>query len=308
MNNKLLIILFVALLAVFGLTHFFSDKGNRSFKPEIIETDSTTVTSIVLRPKADSLLESILTKEGDNWFLSKNSKKHAVSKAALSQFFEAVSQIKTTYIAAKSKDKWPEYELEEGKASRITIYAGKKVIADFFVGKFSINQQARQITSFIRLADKDDVFAIEGMAGMMLGQSANAFRDKRALELDIHAIESLNYEGDAVYNVKKENGAWLLNGSEPLDSNKVRDFLMNLRQLSGDEFADGFSPETSQDKLLKTLTISGSNMKGPVVVRCWQDTTMAKPYVVQSSQFPESFFASDTLRIFKRVFKPVKEW
>lgn len=227
---------------------------------------------------------------------------------SVQQLLASLSLVKSAYIAAKSEEKWAEYELAEGKASHLTVYSGNKVLADFYVGKYSVNPEARQITSFFRLKKGQEIYAVEGMAGMMLSQGFSSYRNKDLLKLDHYAVGQLSYEGDATYEAKWTGEQWLLNGTIPLDSNKVRNFLLNLRSMSGEEFVDGFDPEANSEKLLKKLTISGSNMAEPVIVRCWQDTTLAKPFVIQSSQFPESFFESDSSRLFKRLFKPVTEW
>ncbi len=308
MNNKILIILFAALLGVFALTKIFSGKQAGSFNPDIIQVDSAKVTKVVIHAKADSLEEVVLKQEGTGWTATKGKLSVKVTDESVGQLIGSLGLVKTNFIAAKSKEKWPEYELEEGNASHITVYGSDKVLADFYVGKFSVNQQARQITSYIRTADSDNVYAVEGMGGMMLGQGFNAYRDKKALDLNIHAIETLHYEGDQNYSVTRSGDQWLLNGTEALDTSKVFNFLANLRQMNGDQFADGFEESASDQKLIKKLTISGGNMPEPVIVRAWQDTTLNLPFVVQSSQFPHSYFASDSTRLFKRIFKPVSEW
>jgi len=149
---------------------------------------------------------------------------------------------------------------------------------------------------------------VEGMAGMMLGQGMDAYRDKHALNFDLHHVGELKYEGDQPASIVKSGNSWLLDGTGPLDSAKVRDFLMNLSQISGDEFAHNFDPVFENSRLLKTLTLSGTSLPGPIVVKCWKDTSRAKPFVIQSSQYPLSFFASDSTRLFQRIFKPVSEW
>lgn len=308
MSNKILLIVFLLLLAAFGASRIFSGKNERTFNPEIISVDSTQVTSIIVQAKADSLQQILLRRESNGWTVSKNNKTVAASMESVQQLLASLSLVKSAYIAAKSEEKWAEYELAEGKASHLTVYSGNKVLADFYVGKYSVNPEARQITSFFRLKKGQEIYAVEGMAGMMLSQGFSSYRSKDLLKLDHYAVGQLSYEGDATYEAKWTGEQWLLNGTIPLDSNKVRNFLLNLRSMSGEEFVDGFDPEANSEKLLKKLTISGSNMAEPVIVRCWQDTTLAKPFVIQSSQFPESFFESDSSRLFKRLFKPVTEW
>jgi uncharacterized protein DUF4340 len=308
MNNKVLLLVFAGLLAVYGLSKVFSGKGERSFNPDIITVDSTKVDAVTLHPKADSLSEVKLKKEENGWTASRAGKSYPASEEAVQQLFANLAKVTTSHIAAKSKQKWPAFELEATQASHVEVFAASKKLADFYVGKFTVNQQARQITSYFRLAGDDAVYAVEGMAGMMLGQGMDAYRDKHALDFELHNVGELRFEGDQSASITKSGDAWLLDGTGPLDSAKVRDFLMNLSQISGDEFAHNFDPVLENGNLLKTLTLSGTSLPAPIVVRCWHDTTRAKPFVIQSSQFPLSFFESDSTRLFKRIFKPVSEW
>lgn len=307
MNNKVLLLILVGLAAIFALTKVLSGDDNSSFDPEFIKVDQEAVTKVVTHTKADGQVEAILSKTDTGWTISKNGKTYQADSEQVNNLMTNLASVKSNFIAAKSADKWSEYELTADQATHITVYEGNKTLADFYIGKFSVNQQAQQITSYFRVDGKDDVFAVIGMAGMMLGQGSDSYRNKKVLDLDISNIEALNYEGDAVYQVRKSNNQWLLDDGFPLDTAKVQNFLMNLRQMNGESFVE-FDENLNSDKLLKKLTINGNNLEAPVVVRCWKDDTAAKPFIIQSSQFPDSYFSSDSTRLFTRIFKPVGEW
>ena len=307
MNNKVLLFILIGLAAIFALSKVLSGDDNSSFNPEFIKVNQEAVTKVILKTKADGQVEAVLAKNDNGWTISKNGKTFQADIDQVNNLLTNLTSVKSNFIAAKSADKWPEYELNADQSSHITVYGGNKILTEFYIGKFSVNQQAQQITSYFRLADKNDVYAVVSMAGMMLGQGSDSYRDKKILDLDISNIESLNYEGDAVYQVTKKNGNWLLDGTTPLDTAKVQNFLMNLRTMSGDSFVE-FDENLNSDKLLKELTISGGNLPDPVIVRCWTNEAAEKPFVVQSSQFPDSYFSSDSTRLFTRIFKPVSEW
>lgn len=83
---------------------------------------------------------------------------------------------------------------------------------------------------------------------------------------------------------------------------------MNLQRMSGDDFADNYDPASNPSQPFRLLTIKGAGLENDIVAKCWKNTNQEKPYVMQSSQFPESFFQSDSLRIYKRIFKDISEW
>ncbi len=308
MNNKVLLFILVGLLAIYGLSKMLSGNGDSSFDPQFIKVDKDQATKIVIRSKADRHEKATLSKENNQWKLLKGSTEYPASQEAVDNLLTNLNAVKASYIAAKSSDKWLEYELLDSTSSQLTVYAGEKILTDFYIGKFSVNQQAQQITIFFRTAENENVYAVVGMEGMMLGQGSNNYRDKIILEFEANNVDALQMAGDYPYAVSKSGSGWVLDNSAPLDSTIVRDFLLNLRSMSGDEFVDNFDEVLNGDKLLKTLTITGSNMAQPISVRCWENTNGSKPFVIQSSQYPKSYFASDSTRLFTRIFKPVSEW
>ncbi|MAT55504.1 MAG: hypothetical protein CMN32_13590 [Saprospirales bacterium] len=308
MNNKVLLLVLVALLAVYGVYELASGNESRTFDPEITKFEKGAVTELRFRSKADSLGPFALKKEGERWTVSRGDHSLPASNDAVDEVLNNLLALRAAYIAAKSSDKWPEYELTEEQATSVQAFAGGKKVADVRIGKFSANPQTQQLKFFVRTGEGDNVYAVEGMAGILLNKSFDDFRDKSALDFDLHNVDELIYGGESQYTVSKTANGWKLDGTEDLDSTRVQNFLMNLHRMSGDEFADGFESKASQLSPFRTLTIRGAGLPEDIVVKCWQDTTREKPFVIQTSQFPESYFASDTLRLYKRIFKPVSEW
>ncbi len=307
MHNRKLLLLFLLLLFVFIITRYFMGDVGKSFDAEIIKLDTAQITRILLKTKADNFQEFELIKEKD-WLVSSANLQVAVNEEAVQTLLSNLVSVKADQIVAKEKERWGHYDLEENTATSISVFKGNRQLAKFWVGKFTMSPDTRQITTYFRLEGKDDVFAVEGMTGLMFNQGFDGYRSNSFLELDVHAIEKLSYSGEQNYSIEKSGTGWKLNQTTELDSNAVWNFLMNLRQMTGDEFAKGFDTNSQNSEPVRTLTISGSNMPEDVVVRCWSDSIGEKPFVLQSSQYPYSFFSSDTSRLFTRVFKPISQW
>lgn len=308
MNNKILLIVLVILLGVYGAYEWMGGDARSTFDPQLVKVDTARVTQIEIAVKADSMQPFTLEKAAGQWYVVKGDKRYPADAAAVGELLGNLLSLRATHIAAKSASEWPNFELGEAQANRIAIFEGKKKTAEIFAGKFDVDPQAQRFKSYFRTANGDEVYAVEGMAGMMLGNGYQHYRDKRALEFEIQPVERIQVDGEGAYTVEKTTNGWLLDQQVPIDSSRVQNFLMNLRRLSGDAFAEDFDPQANQGKLYKTLTLSGKSMPEPIVVKCWRDTSWVKPYVIQTSHFPMSFFASDSLRLYKRIFKPVQEW
>ena len=310
MNNKNLLIIFIALLAIYGLSQVFSSKKDRSFKTELIEIDSTAVTAITIDPKGEDSPEFNLTREENGWIASRGNINTIATTAAINALLSNLQQIKTQRVAAKSPEKWPDYEVEEGQGIRIKVYKGEKLLEDFIVGRFSFNQQNRSATSFIRISDQNEVYAVDGFMAMTLGQGFDAYRNNTMLKLDpqVAITEFLIEEKDTAYNFTQTNGQWLLNNEIPLDSTKVSSYLTGLSNLSGAGFADDFDDLQASNLQFKRLTAKGNNLLEPIIINCYRDSTREKPFILQSSYNEEAYFESDSVGVYQLIFKDLNDF
>ena len=324
MNNKTLLIILVALGAIYALTQIFAQKKDRSFNTELIKIDTTAISSIVLIPKGEEA-EITLTKEPQGWIASNGTLSVKATSGSMSGILDNLALVKTKRIAAKNPEKWPEYEVEEGKATQIKVFSGTKLLEDFLVGRFTYNQPAGgfqqgqqpnfnnlSFTSFVRLTEEDEVYAVDGTLSMTLGnQKFDNFREKQLFQMppgvEVTDISVLQPDNTPVYSLAMNSGQWMLNGTETLDSVKVANYVNDLANISGYEFADDFDDAQAENFLAKTLIVRGNNLVDPITVKCFVDTSRAKPFVIRSTQ-NQAYFSSDSSGIYQRLFKPAVDF
>lgn len=310
MNNKLLLIVFIALLGIYGLSKAFSGKKDQSFKAQLIEVDTTTVTQVIINTKEPDSEEITLKKEEAGWIASNGQLNVKAPQGVISSVLGNLVLIKTKRVAANKPEKWSDYELEEGQASRIRVYQGEKLLEDFLVGRFSFNQQTRSGISFIRLNGENEVYAVDGFQTLTFGQGFDSYRNKEIIKMkpEMEITEFSIQQPDTTINFFLANDVWTANGSIPLDSTKVAAYLNVLRNVSGSEFADDFDNLQSDNLRHKTITVKGNNILEPFVINCYQDTTREKPFVIHSNRNTEAYFASDSAGVYQRLFKEVVDF
>jgi hypothetical protein len=306
MKNKTLLLIFLALLGIFLISQYAFEKKTRSFKTELIQLDTASITSILLYPKSDNQEEIILNREGNNWVATKGNVITKANVGAVQSILRNLSLIKTKRVAAKNPEKWTDYEVEEGNGSRIKAYAGEKLLEDFIVGRFSFNQQARTAISYVRLAKGNEVYAVDGFLSMTLGQGFDSYRNKELLRLSKDQLTqiSINTLGNTVIHQKLGN-QWSANGT-PIDSTKMANYLNAIQNLSGNNFADDFDSNQQADLLYKTLSFEGNNIAEPILIKAFRDTTRTPAYFIQSSQNKDGLFASDENGIYKKLFLDIE--
>lgn len=303
MNNKTLLIIFVALLAAWGLSQMNSGKRNRSFKTDLIQIDTASITTINLYPKSDEQKEITLSKENGMWVATQGTVTTKANQSAIKALIGNLGLIKTKRIAAKKQEKWKDYEVEETSGSRVKVFAGSQLLEDFIVGRFSFNQQTRSGLSFVRLTNEDEVYAVDGFLSMTMSQGFDSYRVKEFIKLNTGDITSLtltNNDG-TVRQFSAINGQWTKEGN-PIDSTTMATYLTGIQNTFGGNFVDGLEEGTLSSQLFKTLTIAGNNLVSSISVNCYRDINREKPYLMRSSQNKDAVFESGEDGIYEKVF------
>ncbi|MEM1324220.1 MAG: DUF4340 domain-containing protein [Bacteroidota bacterium] len=306
MNNKTLLLIFAALVLLYLGSQLMGGKKERSFDPEIVNIDTTVVDRIVFHPKADEFKEVRLEKGAEGWMISKETVTVPAQGSAVSAMLSELRNIRASRIAAKSEEKWGEYEVDAATGNRVQVYKGAEVLADLVIGRFAFNPQARSGTSYLRLNDQPDVYAVDGFLSAGLSRGFNSFRDASLVKFNKDDITSLQFLGMESFNLNKgPDNQWLADGN-PVDSAKVANFLNNIQNVNGSNFSDGVVASALGDPV-QSLSISGNNMTAPIKVDCYAVSGQQQPFLLHST-LNDAYFTSDSTGLFTRLFKPLVDF
>lgn len=290
LNNTSLLIILLLLVGVYFLVTNFELGGAESNIPtSLVTVDTSKVTDILIYPKQGGQ-EIKLSRASGAWTVSSAGKTANADQNGIGSLLNAFSTIKPKSLAAVSKEKWAKYEVTDSLGTRVKAMNGSTVLTDIMMGKFSFQQQPQSMTSYVRLYDKSQVFSVDGPVAMGFNRPFDQFRDRNFLAINKANVTKLTLEsGGQTKTVSKQGSSWIGTDSLSMDT-----YLNGLARLSGTGFKDGFTPSTPISK----VTIEGNNMS-PTVVNCYAD---GNGFVLQSSQYPESYFTSDSTTTFKSVF------
>jgi hypothetical protein len=309
MNNKILLGVLLGLLLIYGISRVFSGSKEKSFKAELIQIDTTSIAKIEITPKGDQNTFS-LTNDNGQWMASKGTINVVAIPEAVAGLIDQLALVKTKHIAAKSADKWAEYELEPEQAGKLSIYTTDGGSESFYIGKFSFNQQARTATSYLRLEEGDEVYAVDGFQGMAFSRTFNDFRNK-VLARTTPDVEFTRFQlddGRQVFNVVKIPTAWTIDGTQPLDSMKVENYLNTFRNFNGVNFIDNIDPSAIAQLPKQSLRLEGNNLIAPINITVYQDASRPMPFIIHSTANPDAYFASDSTGIYSQIVQDVLAW
>ncbi len=294
-NKNLWIIFAILLIAVILIFSTESTKNERSFKKDLVSIDTSAITSLSIFPKSKPGQEVKLLRSDNVWTVfAENGESYTIPNFKMQSLFGELVKIKPKRVAARTKAKWSEYEVDSS-ATRVVVNENGNEVLNLIIGKFAF-QQPRSMSTFVRLLNENDVYEVDGFLEMTFNKDSKSLRDETVVKSDRNkwskiTLTSSDFEN---YELVKVDNKWLLNGVAT-DSAKTDRALSSLARLSSTDYLDNVEesllpPEES--KLVIEL-IDGESIE----LTSYKNDSQ---YIVRSSQNLESYF--DGNKVGDKVF------
>lgn len=311
LNIKVLIAILVILGGIFLYTETTRDT-DRSFSRVLVAVDTARVTQIHIRiPKDNADLS--LTRSGDyDWQISADGSTFDADRNVVRNILGQFHEIAPERIAATSETRWDEYEVSEEQAVRVSVLSGSRTLADVYFGKFTFTQppqtqpqmqmqqqQQGTMTSFVRKAGEDRVYAVEGFLRMSYQSDINAYRNKQLVNVPKDDISRVSFSyPETRFTVERVNNRWMIN-DQPADSLKTERYLSRIARLTSSNFVPAATPKISDAS--HVIKIEGNNFS-PVELKAFPTSDTLINHVVTSSMNPQAEFNGAKAQLYERTF------
>lgn len=194
-SNKLLWLLLALLIVVILLTQVFKFGNTKNtFNSNIITIDTAAITSISITTQENPLNTLKFNKQPNNeWVMTENNNNTTIDKQKINGLFYALLAVKPQALVSNNPSQFANYDVQEGKGTQVKVMQNTTEVANFIVGKFTLSeptapkgatpnpamqqqqQQQPNITSYVRLANKNEVYAVNGMLSMAFNRKPEDF-------------------------------------------------------------------------------------------------------------------------------------
>jgi hypothetical protein len=311
-NNKRLLYLLSGLIAILILTVVIKiPKENSTFKNFIVNFDTASVSKIILNNRISNGNEVEFNRINNKWTVQQGKIVTATQEGAVENIFGEVLNIKPQSLASISKSQWSDFDLTDSLATRVKFLNSKgKILADVMIGKLDLKQSDKpikgysgnnvQITSYVRLHNGKEVYAVDGLLPFSFNIKFDDWRDRTFIHATRNDIKSIRfiYPADSSYNLIKKDSAWFT-GNLKTDSLSVSNYLNSLVLMNGQEFKDGFKPISNP---VYQMIVEGNNSLN-FSIKCYEGEN-AGEYILNSSLNPAVYFGSKKNGLFNQLFKP----
>jgi len=309
LNFKVLLVIFIALLAVFLITKMIENKkGERSFRKDLVTVSLEEVDGLTYIPEPSTGREIDLTKESEGWYVVADGITYNADGSVIENLISSLISLKPQRVAATSKSKWKEYQVTDSTGTRVTLFSEDKKIADLYIGKFSYQpqestnpyqQQQGKMTSYVRLAGDKEIYAVEGFLKMSFQSDIKNLRLRSLIDINKEGIARVvyNYPGDASYTVSRMGTQFMIDGVVT-DSTITDKYLATLARLSSLDFVDNVSFDFNNPS---HKIIIESNSIPPIELKAFEADTVNR-FIITSSANPGSFFSGSENDLFGKAF------
>ncbi len=304
-NIKILLIVFVALLVAVILIKRQSKKQYSTFKSDLVELDTSKVTSIEYGVKGGELTNKISREKGI-WKVYTGDYSGKADTTAIVKTLQQLMNLKSKRVAARGEDAWGDYQLHDTAATKVVIKQKGEDPIKLYIGRFSYQQPQNPyqrrgtMTTFVRMGDDDKVHAVDGFLSMTFQEGASNFRNKMLAQMnksDIFEIQ-FNYPSDSSFILAKKEGRWFVNDTKA-DSASVVRYLGKISSLNSPSFINDFEAGNRQPQF--TMQISGKNFN-PIEIKAYPTGDSLDNLAVISSYNPGAVFSGTKSGLFKKAF------
>ena len=256
LSNKILIITFLLLAAVFVLSRRFHAPGKESnLRVDLIKLDTARITEVHILPSSHHEEEIKLFRDGPRWKVSKGKEEAATDGGLVNTMLGMLYSVQPQRRVSHKKEKWEDFNVGE-KGTHISVYENSTKRADFMVGKTGFTQTPGGGFgggfTYFRLTDEDEVYVVEGFFESGFNRAYNDWRNKaliRVTKEDIAKIE-FRYPLDTGFVAEKKDSLWYV---LPLgvDASSMQNYLNRISTQNMDVFVDEFVPPGPADVTVK---------------------------------------------------------
>ena len=246
LSNKTLVIVLLVLGIVIYLATI-SDHSDSSYRNEVINIDSATVTNIKVDIPDKESYE--IVKEKDIWFLKFRNHQSDIDQDKVKAFLAQMSPLRTIRVATNSKKSWKKYGVDS-KAAKISFFKNSNSLATLYLGgvnyeapesqdqnPYSRGTQGRMI-GYARTDGDNTVYVVDGYLKLSYCGDTDSFKKKVLIDTDPKTIDEVDVKsGSASFTLVKNNNQWMIDG-QVADSATTTKFVSTISRLRGYEFID----------------------------------------------------------------------
>lgn len=302
-NNRLLLGVLVALTIIYFATNFMQNQQRSSATdlPSFFNLPAESISTIKIKPiSGDSIT---LIKGTDNeWTVSEGNKSAQADAETVASYLSTLTSIEAQRLVSKNADRWKDFNLTDSTALKVTIRSNDSSEEALLVGRFSYQQSSRSRNgqSYVRSANSDISYVVEGFLGASLNKGIDSWRNQRVLNFKTSDVQDAIwfYPADSGFVVNSASGNWKVD-AQKADSVKVTKFFNGLQNKRYGTFEYELAKPNAEGMYQFVVNlINGESIR----IKAWPIEGDEENFLIHSSLNEGALFRSTKSALFDDLF------
>jgi len=176
---------------------------------------------------------------------------YTADSAAVQALLDSLSALTTASMVARNPDRHALYEVTPETGLRVEVLTHEgRIAAAVVIGKNGPNI----FSTYVRTADSDDVYLVDGILQTTASKTLNEWRDKTVFKLDPGLMRAYTVSGDRSLTLHKNDDVWQANQGETVTAEAAAQLMRTFAGLNAADFAEGSLEEFGLARPSRTIT------------------------------------------------------
>lgn len=285
--TKSLAVIFVILMVLtIAMKWSSGPEASRVFRSTLVNIDTSRVSRVVIDHPGNPMLT--LEKENRQWQVSDGGQEqYPADGPGILRAIDELNNLSVNAVATRNPDKFTRYKVDS-TGIKVSLYDGEQKLNSIFVGAPQRSGR-RSLNNYVRLADENAVYSVEGFLRSTFSKKLDDWRDKRVWEVEQSNISRVDflYPADSSFTIEKvDNQQWISSG-DTLSQREVSSALSRLSSPRTSGFSDALTKESfGTEKYAIQIALSGGKQHRLRLKESPADTTR---YIAVSPDSPYVF-------------------
>lgn len=276
----------VLLIATVAMKWLSGSDASRAFRSNLFQVDAEQVSKMVIDHPVNPTVTMQKTEEG--WQVSKEEgqERYPADETSVNGAINKLNNLSVNAVATRDPRKFTRYKVDS-TGIKVTLYNGNEMLNSIYVGA---PQRAgrRSLNNYVRLADEDVVYSVEGFLRSTFSKKLDNWRNKRLWDVeqsDISRVDFL-FQADSSFSIEKVDSRKWVSAGDTLSRSAVNLALSRLSTLTASGFADAISKDAfGNEKYAVQIELSGGEQhrvrfkESPADTSQYIGVTPDSPYV-----------------------------
>lgn len=301
-TNTKWVLVFAFIMLIIGLNQYFGQQKDNSFQSTLISFHPQDIDRIHIKTSPKDSFQ--LLKNNDRWLLSAQNVHESIQADKVMALLKYLKNIRTQKIISQQTNNWSDYQLAENQGVQVCLQSQQEKATCIRFGNTQFTTEDKKLEAYVRLANQDKVYSINGFSKSQLNTDFNYYRNNVVTAIK-QSISRMRIQTDSSsFEAQKWQQQWVDEDKKLLDSTLWTDLSKQISHINATHFADDVDELKIAEEQYAQLNIY--TYTDSVQLNIYHNKDKALAFTIQSQQHPKCWMACDSSDLYKLI--PIPIW